>query len=94
MTSSQIHAPAAPAQVRKERDETAVASFILGLVGLVFFNIVLGPLAIVLGAVTLVRGTRRRWRAALGIALGVADLVVLGVLMSTQQGGFVWHFGA
>jgi hypothetical protein len=82
-----------PETRRRERDETAVASFVLGLVGLFFFNVVLGPLAVVLGAVCLVRGTRRRGRALLGIALGVADLVLLGTLMAAHHGGFVWHFG-
>ncbi|WP_037577700.1 DUF4190 domain-containing protein [Phaeacidiphilus oryzae] len=83
----------APKARQRERDETAVASFVLGLLGLFFFNVVLGPLAVVLGSVSLFRGTRRRARALLGIALGVADLVVLGVLMAAHHGGFVWHFG-
>ena len=76
-----------------EGDETAVASFVLGLLGLFIFNIVLGPLALVLAVVSLVRGTERRGRALLGLALGVADLVVLGTLIATHTGGFTLHLG-
>jgi threonine/homoserine/homoserine lactone efflux protein len=55
----------------------AVASFVLGLVGLLVFNVVLGPTALVLSALALARRTRRRARALLGMALGAAVLVVL-----------------
>jgi hypothetical protein len=89
--------PAQSATGRKARaqdgDDTAVASFVLGLVGLFFFNIVLGPLAMVLAGVSFARHTKRRVRALLGMALGVADLVVLAVLMTHQHGGFTWHPG-
>ncbi|MGA5816265.1 DUF4190 domain-containing protein [Kitasatospora sp. NPDC094028] len=69
-----------------EADGLAVASFLLGLPGLLLFNIVLGPLAITLGTLALVRGTRRRGRAALGLALGVASLVILAVTAVTSHG--------
>lgn len=59
----------------------AVASFILGLLGLLVLNLLLGPIAIVLAVAALWRGTARRGRAFLGLALGVADLVVLVVTM-------------
>ncbi|MFE9769143.1 DUF4190 domain-containing protein [Streptomyces sp. NPDC005808] len=59
----------------------AVASFILGLVGLLVLNVFLGPTAIVLASIALHRGTARRGRAFLGLGLGVADLVVLVALM-------------
>ncbi|MED7821515.1 DUF4190 domain-containing protein [Streptomyces chiangmaiensis] len=55
----------------------AVASFILGLLGLLVLNVLLGPIAITLATVALWRGTGRRGRAILGLGLGVADLVVL-----------------
>ncbi|MDO0911585.1 DUF4190 domain-containing protein [Streptomyces sp. DT2A-34] len=61
----------------RDADGMAVASFILGLLGLLVFNIFLGPTAIVLAAVALWRGTQRRGRAFLGMGLGVADLLVL-----------------
>lgn len=78
---------------RAEADGTAVASFVLGLLGLFFFNIVLGPFAVGLAAAALLRGTARRGRALLGLALGVADLVVLAVLVATHH-GVVWAFGS
>ncbi|AWE52562.1 MULTISPECIES: DUF4190 domain-containing protein [Streptomyces] len=61
----------------RDADGMAVASFILGLLGLLVFNIFLGPTAVVLAAVALWRGTARKGRAYLGMGLGVADLVVL-----------------
>ncbi|MGW3339178.1 DUF4190 domain-containing protein [Streptomyces sp. NPDC001009] len=65
----------------RDADGMAVASFILGLLGLLVLNLFLGPVAIVLAAVSLWRGTRRRGRAFLGMALGVADIVVLVLAM-------------
>ncbi|TXS57894.1 DUF4190 domain-containing protein [Streptomyces sp. t39] len=70
----------------------AVAAFVLGLTGLLVMNIVLGPIAIVLATLALLRGTARRRRALLGLGLGVADLVVLAVLV-TANGSVVWGFG-
>jgi threonine/homoserine/homoserine lactone efflux protein len=63
----------------------AVASFILGLLGLLVMNIFLGPLALVLAGLALRRGTSRRGRALLGLFLGAADLVVLAVLVSADS---------
>ena len=76
-----LTAPAAERQRTRTRtrdaDGMAVASFILGLLGLLVFNVFLGPTAVVLAAVALWRGTARKGRAYLGMGLGVADLVVL-----------------
>jgi len=80
---------------RKDRDGKAVVGFIAGLVGLLVGNPVLGPLAIVLGAMSLRGGTSRRGRALLAIGLGVADLVVFAALAlhaAAGPGGFSWHF--
>lgn len=76
-----------PAQTSpgKEAYGLAVASFVLGLVGLLVFNVLLGPAAIVLAALALLRGTRHRARAYLGMALGVADLVVFFVLTAADH---------
>ncbi|RLU94840.1 DUF4190 domain-containing protein [Streptomyces griseocarneus] len=63
----------------------AVWSFVLGLVGLLVFNLVLGPVALVLAGLALARGTARRGRAALGLLLGVADLVVIVSLMAADH---------
>ncbi|MYS19660.1 hypothetical protein GA0115240_111417 [Streptomyces sp. DvalAA-14] len=70
----------------------AVASFLLGLPGLLVFNLVLGPAAVVLALVALARGTARRGRALLGLALGVADLLIL-VALITADHGVIWSFG-
>ncbi|MEV6993583.1 DUF4190 domain-containing protein [Streptomyces sp. NPDC093228] len=63
----------------------AVASFILGLLGLLVLNVLLGPIAITLAGVALWRGTARRGRALLGLGLGVADLVVLVTAMQLDH---------
>jgi hypothetical protein len=73
-----------------DADQMAVASFILGLLGLLVFNLVLGPCAIVLAAIALIRRTRRPIRAGLGIALGFADLAVLAMTVMASH-GTIWH---
>ncbi|MFF0017352.1 DUF4190 domain-containing protein [Streptomyces sp. NPDC005374] len=69
----------------RDADGMAVASFILGLLGLLVLNIFLGPVAIVLASVALWRGTTRRGRAYLGLGLGVADLLVLVAAMQLDS---------
>ncbi|WP_034091210.1 hypothetical protein [Streptacidiphilus albus] len=85
-----VPAPSGSARSREDGDDTAVASFVLGLLGVFFLNIALGPLAIVLAGVSLARGTGRRGRALLGLALGVTDLVVLGAAVAAHHGGISW----
>ncbi|WP_406013154.1 DUF4190 domain-containing protein [Streptomyces sp. NBC_00984] len=75
----------------RDADGLAVASFVLGLVGLLVMNILLGPAAIVMATIALVRSTSRRGRACLGLALGIADLVVLAFLV-TGSGTISWNF--
>ena len=75
----------------RDADGMAVAAFVLGLLGLLVMNLILGPIAIVLSGLALWRGTARRGRALLGLALGVADLVVLGTLV-TSDGLLAWNF--
>ncbi|MEV6809020.1 DUF4190 domain-containing protein [Streptomyces sp. NPDC017248] len=65
----------------RDADGMAVASFVLGLLGLLVLNLFLGPVAIVLALAALWRGTARRGRAYLGLGLGVADLIVLVTAM-------------
>ncbi|WNI19880.1 DUF4190 domain-containing protein [Actinacidiphila sp. ITFR-21] len=69
----------------------AVASFLLGLPGLLVLNLVLGPAAVVLALAALARGTGRRGRALLGLALGIADLAVL-VGLTVADHGVIWSF--
>ncbi|MFD4033559.1 DUF4190 domain-containing protein [Streptomyces sp. NPDC058637] len=76
----------------READGLAVASFVLGLLGLLVMNILLGPAAVVMASIALARSTARRGRALLGLTLGIADLVVLGVLV-TANGTVSWSFG-
>lgn len=74
-------APATHRTGVRDADGMAVASFVLGLLGLLVLNVFLGPVAIVLASVALWRGTARRGRAFLGLGLGIADLVVLVAFM-------------
>jgi hypothetical protein len=89
------------AATRTRLDGRAVASVTIGAVGLFLFNVVFGPIAIGLGIVATraARGSdtgtgrRNRTAAVTGIVLGVADLVVLAVLVAARVHGgtFVWH---
>ncbi|GAA5212364.1 DUF4190 domain-containing protein [Streptomyces thinghirensis] len=69
----------------RDTDGMAVASFVLGLLGLLVLNVFLGPMAIALASVALWRGTARRGRALLGLGLGVADLLVLAAFMAADD---------
>ncbi|WP_221356180.1 DUF4190 domain-containing protein [Streptomyces beigongshangae] len=69
---------------RRDTEGMAVASFVLGLVGLLVLNFVLGPIAIVLATMALRRNTPRRSRALLGLGLGIADIVLLVVLIAVN----------
>jgi hypothetical protein len=85
----QLTAPATPRPENRtgtrDADGMAVASFILGLLGLLVLNLFLGPIAIILSLVSLWRGTARKGRAYLGLALGVADLAVLAIAMAASN---------
>lgn len=81
----QLTAPATRRTALRDADGMAVASFILGLLGLLVLNLFLGPVAITLAAVALWRGTTRRGRALLGLTLGLADLVVLVTFMQVDH---------
>ena len=73
----------------------AAVSFVSGLVGLLVANLVLGPLAIILGLIGLRADSNRRVRAALGILLGVADIVVFVLLAAhagAHHGSLSWSF--
>jgi hypothetical protein len=75
-----------------------VAALALGVTGLFVFNLICGPLAIVLGAAAATaarhRGDRSAWVAALcAVVLGAADLVVFAVLLlgHLHGGSFMWQ---
>ncbi|WP_104815940.1 DUF4190 domain-containing protein [Kitasatospora sp. MMS16-BH015] len=80
-------------QTAEDADQMAVASFVLGLLGLLVFNLVLGPCALVLGALALARRTERRGRALLGLALGTADLAILAATVLAGH-HTIWQLGA
>ncbi|MEU2542977.1 DUF4190 domain-containing protein [Streptomyces iakyrus] len=87
----QLTAPASRRTGIRDTDGMAVASFILGLLGLLVLNVFLGPIAIVLASIALWRGTERRGRALLGLGLGVADLLVLAAFMEFDS-TISWSF--
>jgi hypothetical protein len=92
-----VTATSATASTKADGGGKAVVAFISGLAGLLIANIALGPLAIGLGILALRDGTPRRGRAALGIALGVADLLVLAALALRSGAGAghpTWRFGS
>ncbi|MFF8592425.1 DUF4190 domain-containing protein [Streptomyces sp. NPDC015220] len=78
----------------------AVASLVCGIVGVFFLNVVLGPLAIIFGAVALRQpgvkgGGGGGGMAKAGLILGVVDLVIFFVLLAVaaSNGGFTWYVG-
>ncbi|GAA0471900.1 hypothetical protein ACFQ2B_12580 [Streptomyces stramineus] len=76
-----------------KQDAMAVWSFVMGLVGLLIFNVVLGPVALTLAALALKHGTARRGRALLGLTLGAADLIIFASL-AAADGTISWSLGA
>jgi hypothetical protein len=86
-----LTAPASQRTGIRDTDGMAVASFVLGLVGLLVLNVFLGPIAIVLASLALWRGTARRGRAWLGLTLGIADLAVLIAFMQADS-TISWSF--
>ncbi|MEU5636027.1 DUF4190 domain-containing protein [Streptomyces rishiriensis] len=75
----------------------AIASLCCGIVGLFLLNIVLGPLAIVFGAVARRQASVRdgAGMAKAGIVLGVVDVVLWLLLLAVaaSNGGFSWYVG-
>ncbi|MFF9864512.1 DUF4190 domain-containing protein [Streptomyces sp. NPDC013953] len=76
----------------------AIAGLVCGVVGVLVFNVILGPLAIVFGALgrkqAPVKGGAGMAKAA--IVLGVVDLVIFAILMmvAASNGGFSWYVGS
>ena len=79
-------------------DGRAVAALALGAAGLVLFNLVFGPFAVVLGlraAVDRRTGRFGRIGGLIGAGLGLLDLIVFGLLLThwLSGSGFHWHLG-
>lgn len=75
----------------------AIASLCCGIIGLFILNIVLGPLAIVFGAVALRQAAVKNGAgmAKAGVILGIVDVVLWLVLLAVaaSNGGFSWYVG-
>ena len=87
-----LTAPATSRTGTRDADGMAVASFVLGLLGLLVRNVLLGPIAIALASVALWRGPTRRGRAYPGLGPGVADVLVLAAFMQAES-TISWSFG-
>ncbi|MFC6063909.1 hypothetical protein [Streptomyces ochraceiscleroticus] len=75
----------------RDANGMAVASFVMGLIGLLVMNLILGPVAIVLASLALSRSTDRRFPALAGLGLGLGDLLVYGVLVAADD-SVAWTF--
>jgi hypothetical protein len=77
----------------------AIAGLVCGLVGILLFNYILGPLAIIFGGVGLSRAKRgagHRGMALAAVILGIVDLIVFAVVVTVvaKHGGFAtFHVG-
>ncbi|MFE1944059.1 DUF4190 domain-containing protein [Streptomyces massasporeus] len=75
----------------------AIASLCCGIIGLLFLNIILGPLAIIFGAVARRQASVKNGAgmAKAGIILGIVDVVLWLVLLAiaSSNGGFSWYVG-
>jgi hypothetical protein len=76
----------------------AVTALVCGIVGILIFEIILGPLAIIFGAVGLRRAGRAgrgRGMAMAGLILGIIDVVLFFIFLAvaSRHGGFSWHVG-
>ena len=58
----------------------AIASLVLGVIGIFAFGIILGPLAIIFGAIGISQASRKRRRgvsmAIAGLVLGIIDIII------------------
>ena len=77
----------------------AIAGLVCGIVGILLFNIILGPLALIFGSVGLRNAKRtgagRSGMAVSAIVLGVVDIVLFAAMLAlaSSHGGFEWHVG-
>jgi hypothetical protein len=77
----------------------AVAGLVCGLVGLLFFPIILGPLALIFGGIGWSKangGAQHKGMAVAAVVLGVVDLVIMAVLfaVAAKNGGSLsFNFG-
>ena len=85
--------------VQQPGNGLAIAGLVCGIIGLLLFNIVLGPLAIIFGGVgwsRANRGARYKGMSIAAVILGVVDLVIFGIVVAvaSKHGGSVYfHAG-
>ncbi|GGY12767.1 DUF4190 domain-containing protein [Streptomyces anandii] len=72
----------------------AIAGLVCGIVGLFFLPIILGPLAVVFGAVALRQtgSAMAKWDIGLGV-VDIALMIVMFVVAANNGGAFTWHVG-
>ncbi|MEU1278763.1 DUF4190 domain-containing protein [Streptomyces sp. NPDC005805] len=82
---------------RSTANGLAIASLVCGIAGVFVFNVILGPLAVVLGYVGLKQSPSKggAGMAKAGIVLGIVALVLFIVLLAvaSSSGGFSWYVG-
>jgi hypothetical protein len=83
-------------ETRAAGNGMAIAGLVCGIIGLFFFSVILGPLAIIFGGIGLSRagrGAGHRTMSIWGIALGILDVVLFVVLLvvASHNGGFYFN---
>ncbi len=95
MTTYQPSTPVA----RTQSNGLAIASLVCGIVGLIFFAFILGPLAIIFGGVARSRARRgadHGGMAIAGLVLGILDIVLFAAIIAAAShngGSFYFHAG-
>jgi hypothetical protein len=73
-----------------------VAALVLGIVGIFFAQVILGPLAIIFGGIGWNRanhGSRGKGISIAGLVLGVIDLVLFAIVViaASRNNGSLWR---
>ncbi|MET9801960.1 DUF4190 domain-containing protein [Streptomyces sp. NPDC006368] len=75
----------------------AIAGLVCGVVGVLVFSVILGPLAIIFGVLGRKQAPAKggAGMAKAAIILGVVDLVIFAIMMfvAASNGGFAWYVG-
>jgi hypothetical protein len=82
---------------RTDANGLAIAGLVCGIVGVFFANVILGPLAIIFGAISWSKangGAPRKGMAIAGVILGIVDIAVFVIVLAvaSHHGGY-WHVG-